>query len=307
MLLSNYMSACIQMSNNHDNDKIFNDYMSGDSEISRRYREESNEEPPKHLIDATQNLIEEMMDADMDMAAKKPRKWWYVPLSLAASFVICVGVVLSILRTSDESIVMNEMVAEYEEVIDIIVEVNEVAEDKFEPNVLQDIEISPQVVSKLELVEEQDSRLTNGIKHPSVKLVTINRNKLVMDMDLLEMLSLPEAELRDSGLTYEMENEILNRNIEELEQFELDNLRMVGTVEDENNLWGIILDPDGVVHRIKVGNYMGRNTGKILNVFEDRIEVREIVRNSQGRWEERQTGIALSDNYDAEKIESRQK
>ena len=27
--------------------------------------------------------------------------------------------------------------------------------------------------------------------------------------------------------------------------------------------------------------------------FEDRIEVREIVRNSQGRWEERQAAIAL--------------
>ncbi len=71
---------------------------------------------------------------------------------------------------------------------------------------------------------------------------------------------------------------------------------MVGTMESEDNQWGIIQDPDGVVHRIKVGNYMGRHTGKILNVFEDRIEIREIVRNSQGRWEERQAAIALVEN-----------
>ena len=71
---------------------------------------------------------------------------------------------------------------------------------------------------------------------------------------------------------------------------------MVGTMENEEYQWGIIQDPDGVVHRIRVGNYMGRNTGKILNVFEDRIEVREIIRNSQGRWEERQAAIALVEN-----------
>jgi type IV pilus assembly protein PilP len=101
---------------------------------------------------------------------------------------------------------------------------------------------------------------------------------------------------QDSGLTKEMEDEIRHRNKEELEQFELDSLRMVGTMENEEYQWGIIQDPDGVVHRIRVGNYLGRNTGKILNVFEDRIEVREIVKNSQGRWEERQAAIALVEN-----------
>jgi type IV pilus assembly protein PilP len=100
---------------------------------------------------------------------------------------------------------------------------------------------------------------------------------------------------KDSGLTEEMENEIKHRNKEELEQFELDSLRMVGTMDNEDDQWGIIQDPEGSVHRIKVGNYLGRNTGKILNVFEDRIELREIVRNSQGRWEERQAAIALEE------------
>ena len=104
------------------------------------------------------------------------------------------------------------------------------------------------------------------------------------------------VEEQDSGLTKEMEDEIKHRNKEELEQFELDSLRMVGTLENEEFQWGIIQDPGGVVHRIRVGNYMGRNTGKILNVFEDRIEIREIVRNSQGRWEERQAAIALVEN-----------
>lgn len=119
------------------------------------------------------------------------------------------------------------------------------------------------------------------------------RDPFVLFYEPIEETALIEE--KDSGLTKEMENEIKHRNKEELEQFELDSLRMVGTMDNEDNQWGIIQDPEGAVHRIKVGNYLGRNTGKILNVFEDRIELREIVRNSQGRWEERQAAIALEE------------
>jgi type IV pilus assembly protein PilP len=97
----------------------------------------------------------------------------------------------------------------------------------------------------------------------------------------------------DDGLTEEMEREIRNRNREELEQFELDSLRMVGTIDNENNNWAIVLDPNGVVHRVSVGNYIGANIGKIVNIYEDRIDLREIVQDSNGRWEEREAALAL--------------
>ncbi|MFT5132183.1 MAG: type IV pilus assembly protein PilP [Gammaproteobacteria bacterium] len=98
---------------------------------------------------------------------------------------------------------------------------------------------------------------------------------------------------KNVGLTKEMEREIKERNREELEQFELDSLRMVGTLENADENWVIISDPANTVHRIKVGNYMGRNIGKVINIFEDRVELREIVQDSQGRWDERQAAIVL--------------
>ncbi len=97
----------------------------------------------------------------------------------------------------------------------------------------------------------------------------------------------------DGDMTEEMKEEVIHRLKEELEAYELDSLRMVGTMDNGDNNWGIIQDPGGAVHRIRVGNYLGRNIGKVLNVFEDRIEIREIVKDSQGRWEERQAAIAL--------------
>jgi type IV pilus assembly protein PilP len=89
--------------------------------------------------------------------------------------------------------------------------------------------------------------------------------------------------------------EILTHNREELERSELDSLRLVGILENNDELWGIIRDTEGTVHRVQVGNYIGVNYGKILNIQEDRIDLREIIKDSQGRWEERQASLALSE------------
>ena len=97
----------------------------------------------------------------------------------------------------------------------------------------------------------------------------------------------------DDGLTEEMRNEIQNRNREELERFELDSLKMVGTLTDEENNWGILIDPGGIVHRVKTGNYVGLNIGKITSIQEEQIEVREIIRDSSGRYEERIAKLTL--------------
>jgi type IV pilus assembly protein PilP len=70
----------------------------------------------------------------------------------------------------------------------------------------------------------------------------------------------------DDGLTEEMRNEIQNRNREELEGFELDSIKMVGTLQNEDNHWGIVLDPGGIVHRVKAGNYIRLNIGKITSI-----------------------------------------
>lgn len=90
-------------------------------------------------------------------------------------------------------------------------------------------------------------------------------------------------------------NEILTHNREDLEGYELDALRMVGVLENSDSMWGIVRDQQGVVHRVQVGNYVGRNFGKIINIQEDRIDVREIIKDGQGRWEERAAALALSE------------
>ena len=95
--------------------------------------------------------------------------------------------------------------------------------------------------------------------------------------------------------TEALRKEIEGRNPEELEGFDLDALRMVGTLQDNNQLWAIIVDRTGTIHRVQVGNYLGRNFGKIQSISEDKIELREIVSTPDGGLEERPASIALAE------------
>jgi type IV pilus assembly protein PilP len=84
------------------------------------------------------------------------------------------------------------------------------------------------------------------------------------------------------------------RRKEELERFSLDSLRMVGTLEQSDTRWGLVLAPDGILHRVQVGNYLGRNNGQITRIAPERIQLTEIVSDGPGVWRERESSIALS-------------
>lgn len=87
----------------------------------------------------------------------------------------------------------------------------------------------------------------------------------------------------------------LARPREELESFALDSLRMMGTVKKEDVLWGLIGTSEGTVYRVRVGNYLGQNHGKIIRILNDRIELVEIVPDAPGTWKERQAALALAE------------
>ena len=82
---------------------------------------------------------------------------------------------------------------------------------------------------------------------------------------------------------------------EELEQYPLDALRMVGTLEQDDDVWGVIVIRDGTVYRVKVGNYLGQNYGKIIAILEDRVELEERAKDASGKWHLREASIALAE------------
>jgi type IV pilus assembly protein PilP len=86
-----------------------------------------------------------------------------------------------------------------------------------------------------------------------------------------------------------------NRRKEELEQFPLDSIRMVGTVDLNDTIWGLVKTADKTIYKIKVGNYMGQNHGQITSITEDKIELTEIIPKKPNGYMERQASVSLSE------------
>lgn len=84
------------------------------------------------------------------------------------------------------------------------------------------------------------------------------------------------------------------RNREELERYELDSLSMVGIMVNEGEKWAIVRAPDGAIYRVRKGNYMGRNHGKIIKINETKVEIKEIIADGLGGWIERPNKISLA-------------
>ncbi len=85
------------------------------------------------------------------------------------------------------------------------------------------------------------------------------------------------------------------RNREFLEQFSLDTLKMVGTLDLGGHNYGLVQTQDGLVHRVLPGNYIGTNDGRILSISGSKINLTEIVPDGVGGYIERPAALALTD------------
>jgi len=86
-----------------------------------------------------------------------------------------------------------------------------------------------------------------------------------------------------------------DRPAEFLESFPLDTLRMVGTLDINETVYGLIQTSDGLIHRVVPGNYMGQNDGRITEITESEIVLVEIISDGIGGYIERDAAIGLSD------------
>jgi type IV pilus assembly protein PilP len=86
-----------------------------------------------------------------------------------------------------------------------------------------------------------------------------------------------------------------DRSREFLEGFPLDTLRMVGTLDMADTMYGLVQTSDGLIHRVVPGNYLGQNDGRINTIDESEIELVEIISDGIGGYIERDAAISLSD------------
>lgn len=87
-----------------------------------------------------------------------------------------------------------------------------------------------------------------------------------------------------------------SRPQEYLEKYNLESLRMRGTLQRPGSvLYGLIEDAEGGVQRVKIGNYAGKNHGRIIEITQSQINLIEIVPDGRDGWVERPRSIVMAD------------
>lgn len=85
-----------------------------------------------------------------------------------------------------------------------------------------------------------------------------------------------------------------NRVKQFLEGFNIESFEMVGTLSNAAGMQALIQGA-GSVHRVHVGDYLGRNHGRVTGIEENRVDVVEIVPDGEGGWLERPRTLSLAE------------
>lgn len=87
----------------------------------------------------------------------------------------------------------------------------------------------------------------------------------------------------------------LQRRREPLEEFPLDALNLLGVLGYGEKHWALVRSADGIVHRVAVGQHLGRNSGRVTAISERKVDLKEIVPDGLGGWMQRDAWIAQSE------------
>ena len=85
-----------------------------------------------------------------------------------------------------------------------------------------------------------------------------------------------------------------SRPKEYLEQFPIDSLAMAGTISQGNSTFGLVQTQDGLLHKVRPGNYIGQYDGRVVAVTPSEIQIEELVPDGIGGFYKRSAAIALN-------------
>ena len=86
-----------------------------------------------------------------------------------------------------------------------------------------------------------------------------------------------------------------SRRKEPLELVNYTAMSMVGTLSKNSKIWALIDDGNGRVHRVRTGNYLGRNFGLITDIDAFEVEIMETVPDGKGEWINRPRTMAMDE------------
>ncbi|MGB1236779.1 MAG: pilus assembly protein PilP [Pseudomonadales bacterium] len=92
----------------------------------------------------------------------------------------------------------------------------------------------------------------------------------------------------------------LQRSKDYLESFKLTDLTMVGSIaKGAGQVWALIVDGNGEIHRVAKGDYLGLDHGVVTDASEQKLKIQETISNGRGGWIKRPRSIELTEQDDS--------
>jgi type IV pilus assembly protein PilP len=105
----------------------------------------------------------------------------------------------------------------------------------------------------------------------------------------------PHKPKHTGGSGHALSLELLQHRKQPLEEFPLEGLKMVAFLNMHDAINAVVRAPDGKLHDVKVGAYLGQNYGQVVAISETEIQIKEVVQDGEGDWQERTNRLQLSE------------
>ena len=133
------------------------------------------------------------------------------------------------------------------------------------------------------------------LKEPSVFLPQAYEASTEMDpFNMLKLTQVLRRETEKNTANTALLTAEQNRRKEELESYPLDSVTMVGSLKKGNQRIAL-LRVNQLIYQVGVGNYLGQNYGRIVQIEENSIKLREVVQDAAGDWVERMATLDLQE------------
>ena len=87
----------------------------------------------------------------------------------------------------------------------------------------------------------------------------------------------------------------LAREKQQLEAFDIAELSYVGSISNTRGVWGLV-EVDKAIYKVRVGDYLGRNHGRITALNKQEIRLKETVLIGPNFWVDKPVIIPLRGN-----------
>lgn len=117
------------------------------------------------------------------------------------------------------------------------------------------------------------------------------------EIDPFSDLKLTQALKRESGqsaVNSALITPELARRKEPLEAFPLDTMAMVGSLVKASKPIALVM-VGKLLYQVRPGDYLGQNYGKVMQISETELKLREIVQDAAGEWIEREAALHLQE------------